>query len=80
MSETPDWNVVGPELLKATQSLLGCIENCEVLSGCCCCGDDMNGHGLPMVCGHEAVDSGSYYTGLAVEAVEAAIAKATGAV
>lgn len=36
------------------------IENAEVQSGVCCCGDSMEGHANPMNCGHSPVDMWSY--------------------
>jgi len=35
-------------------SLLGFIQNADVSSGVCCCGDAMDSHG--MYCGHNPVD------------------------
>ncbi len=36
------------------------FRNCTVTDGCCCCGDNMEGHPHPMSAGHSPVDHGSY--------------------
>lgn len=68
-----------PEVTHAAQGLLDCLDQCEVRSGVCCCGDNMERHSPPMDCGHSPVDSGAYYTDQAVSVLRAALAKATGA-
>jgi hypothetical protein len=45
------------ELVESAASIFA---NCEVLSGCCCCGDDMKTHSDPMACGHSPVDMGEH--------------------
>ena len=30
--------------------------NCTIESGCCCCGESMDGHSHPMACGHSPQD------------------------
>lgn len=37
------------------------LESISYPSGCCMCGDAMEGHASAMTCGHTAVDSGEYY-------------------
>lgn len=44
-------------LINAAQSI---FLNCEVIDGCCCCGDSMGAHSDPMQCGHSPVDHGRY--------------------
>lgn len=64
------------------QQLRKLIENAPVSSGVCCCGDSMDSHQDPMVCGHSPVDQWDWAVfGLLKEtpdttALEALIAKA----
>ena len=37
------------------------IRQCSITTGACCCGDEMANHSDPMICGHSAVDQGTYY-------------------
>jgi len=46
------------------------IENCNVESGVCCCGDGMKNHPNPMSCGHYPVDHGGYYSGMFIKAAK----------
>lgn len=48
-------------LRKLVDRAIHLLENCEVSSGYCCCGDSMDIHSGPMTCDHCAVDSGAYY-------------------
>lgn len=47
-------------LREACEQAHGIFLNCEVTSGTCCCGDDMQRHSDPMVCGHSPVDQGHH--------------------
>ena len=47
-------------LWEAIMAAHGIFLNCEVTSGACCCGDDMQHHSDLMYCGHSPVDQGSY--------------------
>ena len=35
---------------------VGIASNCSIESGCCHCGDSMNNHASPFICGHSPVD------------------------
>jgi len=54
---------------------VGVIEQCTVTTGYCCCGDSMENHSDPMICGHVAVDMGAYHVGLLLDDTRAALAK-----
>lgn len=57
------------ELFNTVLNLKAIIENSDVSTGVCMCGEGMSGHADPFDCGHSAVDSGAYY---AVSALKAA--------
>jgi hypothetical protein len=59
------------ELLKRTLDFLDAPFSFE--SGFCMCGDAMDKHSHPMVCGHTACDSGTYYASLLRNDIEAAL-------
>lgn len=44
------------------------IARAQVSSGVCCCGDAMDGHASPMVCGHSPVDMWDYAVGTLLHA------------
>ncbi len=75
---TPDLRDVVRELVDALTRLLATVERLDISEGVCCCGDSMENHSNPMVCGHSPVDMGEYHHGAAIEAARAAIAKAEG--
>jgi len=68
-----------PDLLAIAKGVVGMLENCIVESGVCCCGDSIEGHAEPLVCGHMPCDSGAYYSEALRKDARAAIAKAEGA-
>jgi len=51
------------------------IENCNVSSGVCCCGDSMDKHTNPMDSGHTPVDFGEYTAHSLLIDIDAAMAK-----
>lgn len=56
-------NIAVRKLNKAIEALhfyQSIIENCDVSSGICCCGEYMETHSDPMGCGHTPVDQGVY--------------------
>lgn len=57
------------ELFNTVLNLKAIIENSDVSTGVCMCGEGVSGHADPFDCGHSAVDSGAYY---AVSALKAA--------
>ena len=67
---------VNAELLAIVHQTVGMIENTSIETGYCCCGDGMDGHASPMICGHSATDQGAYLAGLLYEDAKAAIAAA----
>ena len=71
---------VNAELLAIVHQTVGMIENTSIETGCCCCGDGMDGHANPMICGHSATDQGAYLAGLLYEDAKAAIARAESAI
>ena len=70
--------VAAPELLSIATSVLGMLQNCNVTSGVCCCGEEMDRHSRAMDCGHTPVDSGGHYAEALFKDVDDAIAKAIG--
>ena len=67
---------VNARLLAIVHQTVGMIENTSIETGYCCCGDGMDGHASPMICGHSATDQGAYLAGLLYEDAKAAIAAA----
>ena len=67
---------VNARLLAIVHQTVGMIENTSIETGCCCCGDGMDGHASPMICGHSATDQGAYLAGLLYEDAKSAIAAA----
>lgn len=67
---------VNARLLAIVHQTVGLIENTSIETGYCCCGDGMDGHASPMICGHSATDQGAYLAGLLYEDAKAAIAAA----
>ncbi len=51
------------------EQLRNFIKHAQVSSGVCCCGDSMEGHPSPMVCGHSPVDMWDYHSAQLLEAV-----------
>lgn len=49
------------QLRQVIQHTIAMLDNADLESGVCCCGDSMQGHSDPMACGHSPVDSGAYY-------------------
>lgn len=60
-------------LVIVLENILGILENCDISSGVCMCGDSMEHHGNPMDCGHSPVDQGQYYAGSAIEIAKQAL-------
>ncbi len=67
---------VNEELLEALRYCVGVLEDVDCSTGVCCCGSDMQNHG--MYDGHSPVDQGQYAQSGAIEKARAAIAKAEG--
>lgn len=72
------WNRRSPDtrteaLVEALESLCNIMEHCSVTDGVCCCGDDMEKHASPMMCGHSPVDHGAYQATQAYEAARATL-------
>lgn len=67
---------VNARLLAIVHQTVGMIENTSIETGYCCCGDGMDGHASPMICGHSATDQGAYLAGLLYEDAKSAIAAA----
>lgn len=44
------------EYKKQRDELLAFMQGAPVSSGVCCCGDSMENHASPMICGHSPVD------------------------
>ena len=42
--------------VEALNAWLGIASNCSIESGCCCCGESIENHSSPMMCGHSPVD------------------------
>ena len=55
-------------LRECLNNWIGIASNCTIESGCCCCGESMDGHSHPMACGHSPQD-------MAYGAVNSAIEK-----
>ena len=51
------------------------LESISYPSGCCMCGDAMEGHASALTCGHTAVDSGEYYLSELTKGAAALLAK-----
>lgn len=54
------------ELFNTVLNLKAIIENSDVSTGVCMCGDGMSFHADAIDCGHQAVDSGAYYASAAL--------------
>jgi hypothetical protein len=67
---------VNAELLEALRYCVGVLEQVDCSTGICCCGSDMQNHGMDD--GHSPVDEGQYAQSGAIENGLAAIAKAEG--
>jgi hypothetical protein len=65
---------VNAELLEALRYCVGVLEQVDCSTGICCCGSDMQNHGMDD--GHSPVDQGQYAQSRAIENGRAAIAKA----
>ena len=57
--------------VESAQSL---FETCSVTTGDCCCGDRMEDHSSPLLCGHTATDAGEYSASLWLEDAKLALA------
>ena len=47
--------------------------NCTIESGCCCCGESMDGHSNPMACGHSPQDMADGAVNSAIEKTNKAL-------
>ena len=43
------------------EDVLTTLQQCEIKTGVCCCGDNMEGHDPGYNCGHSALDMYDYY-------------------
>jgi hypothetical protein len=56
MEETVNDKDLATEYKKQRDELLAFMQGAPVSSGVCCCGDSMENHASPMICGHSPVD------------------------
>ena len=61
-------------LAEKLEGWIGVAANCTIESGVCCCGDDMDRHGIPLDCGHSPVDHGAYAATQLIDATTSALA------
>ena len=61
------------KLLQAAEELKSVLDNCQISSGDCCCGEDMLNHSAARCSGHRPTDRGEYYGGLALQGLSRAI-------
>lgn len=66
------------DLLELLKQAVSIMQNCEVLSGICMCGDSMDGHQGQFESGHVPVDSGEYYKDCFLQKAGALITLAEG--
>lgn len=66
------------DLLELLEQAVSIMQNCEVLSGICMCGDSMDGHQGQFESGHVPVDSGEYYKDCFLQKAGALITLAEG--
>ena len=64
------------EIVKLRECLNNWIDiasNCTIESGCCCCGESMDGHSNPMACGHSPQDMADGAVNSAIEKTNKAL-------
>lgn len=76
LAELEKQEPVNARLLGVAHQVVGLIENTSIQAGYCCCGDGMDGHASPMLCGHSATDQGAYLASLLYKEAQSAIASA----
>lgn len=62
------------QLREALNQWIDIAANCSIQSGCCCCGDSMENHASPMLCGHSPVDMADSVVHSAIQQTDNAIA------
>ena len=65
-----------PDLYEALSVLVELSERLDFSEGYCCCGDDIDSHGI--YSGHSPVDAGDYYSMGLINQARAALSKARG--
>lgn len=65
-------------LVTELEGWLNIAANCEITSGVCCCGENMESHQDPMVCQHTPTDHGSYVASQMTASTTAVLAKMRG--
>ncbi len=76
LAELEKQQPVNARLLGVAHQVVGLIANTSIQAGYCCCGDGMDGHASPMLCGHPATDQGEYLASLLYKEAQSAIASA----
>lgn len=62
------------QLREALNTWIGIASNCSIESGCCCCGESMEKHSSPMMCGHSPVDMADSMVRSAIQKTDKALA------
>ena len=61
------------QLREALNAWIGIASNCSIESGCCCCGESMENHSSPMMCGHSPVDMADSVVRSAIQKTDEAL-------
>ena len=61
------------KLLECLNNWIDIASNCTIESGCCCCGESMDGHSNPMACGHSPQDMADGAVNSAIEKTNKAL-------
>jgi hypothetical protein len=67
---------INAQLLEALEATTAMLDRSDCLTGYCCCGSSIDGHGFGD--GHTPTDEGAYHQAAALEQARAAIAAAKG--
>lgn len=62
------------QLREALNAWIEIASNCSIESGCCCCGESMENHSSPMICGHSPVDMADSVVHSAIQKTDKALA------
>lgn len=62
------------QLREALNTWIEIASNCSIESGCCCCGESMEKHSSPMMCGHSPVDMADSVVRSAIQKTDKALA------
>ena len=60
-------------LRDALNQWIGIASNCSIESGCCGCGESIENHSHPMICGHSPVDMADSVVREAIDSTEKAL-------